>query len=147
MKVKECMCNNVAFLNPENTATDAAKLMQTKHVGCIPIVDNNQNLVGLITDRDLALRCIANNKDANLTPISEIMTTNVFTIEKDAEVQEASNVMRNSQVKRVPVIDNNTLVGIITLGDLVNNQKVSSEEVSNTIQGICKCGQNAKNNY
>ena len=146
MKVKECMCNNVATLNPENTVCDAAKLMQNKHVGCIPVVDNNSNLVGLITDRDLILRCLACNKDGNTTPISEVMTTKIFSIEPEANISDATNVMCNCQVKRVPVVDNNAVVGIITLGDLVNNHNVSSEEVSHTVEGICKCGQNAKNN-
>lgn len=147
MKVKECMCNNVVSLSPENTAFDAAKLMNEKHVGCIPVVDNNQNVVGLITDRDLTLRCMACNKDANLTPISEIMTTKIHSIASDANITEASNIMCNCQVKRVPVIDNNTLVGIITLGDLVNNQNITSQEVSRTVEGICRCGKNMQNNY
>lgn len=147
MKVKECMCNNVVSLSSDNTAFDAAKLMNEKHIGCIPIVDNNQNVVGLVTDRDLVLRCIACNKDANLTPITEVMTTKVQSIASDANVTEASNVMCNCQVKRVPVVDNNTLVGIITLGDLVNNKNVELHDITYTVKGICRCGNNTQNNY
>ena len=147
MKVKECMCNTVACVKPETTASDIAKLMLEKHVGCIPVCDNNQNVVGLITDRDLILRCVACDKDGKQTPASEIMTTKVYTITPEHSIEDASKLMCDCQVRRIPVVDNNTLVGIITVGDLANNNNVTSQEVSTTVEGICKCGQNAKNNF
>ncbi|MDO5555079.1 MAG: CBS domain-containing protein [Clostridia bacterium] len=145
MKVKECMCKEVACVSPNTTICDVAKLMLNKHVGCIPICDDNKNVVGLITDRDLILRSLACEKDIKQTPISEVMTTKVYNVSPDAEVSEASKIMCECQIKRVPVIENNELVGIITLGDLANNQEVSSKEVSDTVEGICKCNQNTKN--
>lgn len=147
MKVRECMCNNVACVKPESTVSEVAKLMLDKHVGCIPVCDNSQNIVGLITDRDLTLRCLACDKDVKQTPVSEIMTTRVHSISSDASVSEATKMMCDCQVRRIPVLDNNTLVGIITLGDLANNNYISSQEVSDTVEGICRCGQNAKNNF
>ncbi len=146
MKVKECMCSQVSCVNPQTTLSDAAKVMQQQHVGCVPVCDTNKNIVGLITDRDIVLRGVACSKDTNTTPVSEIMTTQVYTITPDAEVTEASQIMCNCQVKRVPVIENNSIVGMITLGDLANNQSVQGQQVYQTVEGICKCGNNAQNN-
>ena len=142
MKVKECMCSNVTCVNPNATVCDVAKIMMNNHVGCVPVCDETKNVVGLVTDRDLILRSIACDKDVRTTPVSEIMTTKVYNISPDAEVVEASKLMCDCQVKRIPVVENDTLVGIITLGDLANK---TPEEVSHTVQGICKCGKHQKN--
>ncbi len=142
MKVKECMCSNVTCVNPNATVSDVAKIMMNNHVGCVPVCDQSKNVVGLVTDRDLILRSIACDKDVKTTPISEIMTTKVYNVSPDAEVSEASKIMCDCQVKRIPVVENDTLVGIITLGDLANK---TPEELSNTVQGICKCGEHQKN--
>lgn len=144
MKVKECMCNEVACVNQDTKISDVAKLMLNKHVGCIPVCDNKK-IVGLVTDRDLILRSLACEKDIKQTPVSEVMTTEVFNVSPDAEVSEAQKIMCDCQVRRVPVVENDVLVGIITVGDLANNQNVTSKEVSDTVEGICKCNQNSKN--
>lgn len=145
MKVRECMCNQVSCVKPETTLKDVAKMMQENHVGCIPVCDTKNAVVGLVTDRDLVLRGMACNKDTNTTPVSEIMTTNVYTVAPDAEVTEASKIMCDCQVKRVPVIENETIVGIITLGDLANNQEVKGTQVYTTVEGICRCGEDTTN--
>ena len=142
MKVKECMCSNVTCVNPNATVCDVAKIMMNNHVGCVPVCDETKNVVGLVTDRDLILRSIACDKDVKTTPISEVMTTKVYNISPDAEVAEASKIMCDCQVKRIPVVENDTIVGIITLGDIANK---TPEEASHTVQGICKCGEHQKN--
>ena len=144
MKVKECMCSEVACVKPDSKISDVAKLMLNKHVGCVPICDNNK-VVGLVTDRDIILRTIACEKDIKQTPVSEVMTTEVFNVSPDAEISEARKIMCDCQIRRVPVVENDMIVGIITLGDLANNQNVTSKEVSDTVEGICKCNQNSKN--
>ena len=143
MKVKECMCNQVACISPSATVSEVAKLMLDKHVGCIPVCDSNKRVVGLVTDRDLILRSLACGKDTNTTPVSEIMTTKIYEVSSDADITEASKVMCDCQVRRVPVVDNNTIVGIITLGDLARN--ANKNEISTTVEGICQCGYNTKN--
>lgn len=145
MKVKECMCNQVSCVNPQTTLNDAAKIMQNEHVGCVPVCDTNKNVVGLITDRDIVLRGVACSKNTATTPVSEIMTTKVYTVSPDAEVTEASKIMCDCQIKRVPVVENNAIVGIITLGDLTNNENVQGQQVYQTVEGICRCGNNTKN--
>ncbi len=141
MKVKDCMCNQVTYVTPESTVKDCAKLMCNKHIGCIPVCDNNNNVVGLVTDRDIILRSIACDKDTNQIPVSEVMTCNVYCCKPEDEIYEAENIMSTNQVRRLPVIENNKIVGIITLGDLTKNQNVSTEGVCNTLENICNCNE------
>ncbi len=143
MKVRECMCHQVSCVNPATTLNEVAKIMQDKHVGCVPVCDTNRTIVGLITDRDIVLRGVACNKDAKTTPVSEIMTINVNTVTPDSEITEAGRIMCDCQVKRVPVIDNNMIVGIITLGDLANSKVSNTGKVC---EGICDCDCSPKNN-
>ena len=120
--------------------------MCSNHIGCLPVCDNTNSIVGLITDRDIVLRSVACGKDSKTTPISEIMTTDVCCCNSNDEVNEAEKLMGTMQIKRIPVLDNNKVVGMITVGNLVNDSKVTSIEVSNTVENICHCGPNAKNN-
>ena len=145
MKVKECMCSQGECVKPEATVCDVAKLMLNKHIGCVPVCNANKNVVGLVTDRDLILRTLACEKDIKQTPVSEVMTTNVYKTTPEADTTDVSKIMCDCQVRRVPVVENEQLIGIITLGDLANNHNVSPEEVTITVEGICKCGDNAQN--
>ena len=145
MKVKECMCSEVACVKPDTKINEVAKLMLNKHVGCIPVCDEKNKVVGLVTDRDLILRSLACEKDSKQTPVSEIMTTKVFNVAPDTEVSEAEKIMCECQVRRLPVIENDMLIGIITVGDLANNKNISSEEVSETVEKICICKKDSKN--
>lgn len=139
MKVKDCMCHEVAYLTPESTVEDCAKLMCNKHVGCIPICDANKTVVGLVTDRDVILRSIACNKDIKTTPISDIMTCQVCSCGPEEEIDDAEKKMSNEQIRRLPVVDeNNKIIGIITLGDLCANKNINTEGICNTLESICK---------
>lgn len=140
MKVKDCMCHEVAYLTPESTVEDCAKLMCNNHIGCIPVCDCNKTVVGLVTDRDVILRSIACNKDVKSTPISDIMTCKVCCCMQNEDIKQAEKKMSEEQIRRLPVVDeNNKIIGIITLGDLCANQNVNIQEVGNTIENICKC--------
>lgn len=139
MKVKDCMCDNVYCVTPNSTIKDCAKMMSTNHIGCIPVCDTSENVVGLITDRDIILRTIACDKDLNNTPVSEVMTTKVCCCNSDVDIKEAEDLMCKYQIRRLPVVDNNNkIIGIITLGDLAKNDNVNTEEISNTLETICK---------
>lgn len=146
MKVKECMCTQVSCVNPEVKIKDVAKLMLNNHIGCVPVCDNNKQVIGLVTDRDLILRSVAEEKDIAQTPVREVMTTKVYNISPEADIQEATQLMCDCQIRRIPVVDNNVIVGIITLGDLANTNSVNTTQVGNTVEGVCKCGHHAKNN-
>ena len=139
MKVKDCMCNHVSFVKPETTIADCAKIMSDNHIGCTPVCDSNNKLVGIVTDRDIVLRAIANNKDVNKTPISQIMTTNPKYCSCNSDIEEAQRIMSNEQIRRMPVVDNNKIIGILTLGDLAANESIDEDDLCDTIESICGC--------
>ena len=142
MKVKDRMCNNIYYCLPNSTVTDCAKLMNEKHVGCIPVCDEGKNLVGLVTDRDITLRCIASNKDCNTTKVSDIMTCNVYSCTLDDDIKNVENKMAENKIRRIPIVDNNKVIGMITLGDLAKNKEINSEGVCATLEDICCTNKN-----
>lgn len=145
MKVKECMCEDICTIKPESTLKEVAKMMSEKHIGCIPVCDNNNCVCGIITDRDLVLRGIACNKDINNTKVSDIMTCNVCSCSETDDITNAETKMGQKQIRRLPVCDeNNKIVGILTIGDLAN-KKVNKEELSTTLEDICNCNGNQNN--
>lgn len=145
MRVKDCMCQNVVWVGIEATIGEVAKLMNENHIGSIPVCDNNQNVVGIITDRDIILRSIACDKDVKQTKVTDIMTTDVVRTSKDTEVSWAANIMAQNQIRRIPVVENEKLVGIISLGDLARSKEVPDSEVAHCVCKICNCSdQNAE---
>ena len=147
MKVKDCMCNEVCCVSPNSTIKDCAKLMMDNHIGCVPICDDSQKVVGVVTDRDIILRTIACDKDVKTTPVSDIMSCNVCCCTPNTDINEAEKMMSQNQIRRIPVCDcNNHVVGILTLGDLAQNDKeLGKQEVCTTISNICNCGTQTKN--
>ena len=143
MRVKECMSAQIVWATGDNTVYDAARLMNENHIGSIPVCDTNRNLVGIITDRDIVLRTIACDKDVRHTKVTDIMTTNVIRTSKDTEVSWVANIMAKNQVRRIPVVEDEKLVGIISIGDLARNNEVPDQEVSNCMCHICN--ENGKN--
>ena len=147
MKVKDCMCGEVCCVKPETKINEVAKLMEKNHIGCVPVCNDQNCIVGVITDRDITLRCTACDKDAKTTIASDIMTCNVCTCNENDNISDAERKMADNQIRRIPVVDNNKVIGILTLGDLANyNKEIGQNEVCNTIENICECGGQAKNN-
>lgn len=144
MKVKECMCKDVCCVKPETKIYEIAKLMSENHIGCIPVCDANNTICGIVTDRDVLLRCVACNKDTNQTPVSDIMSCNVYTCKENDDITNAESKMGQNQIRRLPVCDdNNKVVGILTLGDLAqNNGTIGKQEVCTTLENICNCKEN-----
>jgi CBS domain-containing protein len=147
MKVKDCMCNDVCCVKPETKIQEVAKLMSQNHIGCIPVCDDKNCICGIVTDRDILLRCISCDKDAKQTPVSDIMTCNVCYCEEDDQVTNAETKMSQNQIRRLPVCDeNNKVVGILTLGDLAKiNKQIGEDSFCTTIENICNCDGAVKN--
>ena len=139
MKVKDCMCHDVFWCNPSNSVKDCASMMCHNHVGCIPVCDENKNIVGLVTDRDIILRSIACDKDVKTTPISEIMTSKIWCCTPETEINEAQNLMSTNQIRRIPVVENKKVVGMLTLGDLASNEECCNQKLNDTMNNICSC--------
>ena len=131
MKVKDCMCNHVNFVKPNTSVQDCAKMMCECHIGCTPVCDDSNRLVGIVTDRDILLRAVACDKDTCKTQVSEIMTT------------QPCSCTPNSEITGIPVTQNNKVIGILTLGDLAANQSVDQKELCDTIE--CICGTDERN--
>ena len=148
MKIKDCMCGEVCCVKPETKVYEIAKLMNENHIGCVPVCDQNNCIVGVITDRDIILRSVACDKDVKNTPASEIMTCNVCTCTQNDDINEAERKMAKNQIRRIPVVDNNKVIGILTLGDLADYSEETGEaKFCNTVEDICGCGGQTKNNY
>jgi CBS domain-containing protein len=126
LKVKDIMTKNVAYIKPDCTVTEAAKLMQQHNVGAIPVCDKT-GVVGVVTDRDIVVRNVVIGSDPKSTPVSNIMTTKVATVTSDTDISQLSSIMSQNQIRRIPVVDNNTLVGIVALGDLAVDNRFDTE--------------------
>ena len=147
MKVKECMCDESFCVKPETKICEVAKIMSNNHVGSVVVCDKNNCICGIITDRDIILRSIACDKDVHQTPVSDIMTCNVFTCKKEDDVKDAEKTMAQNQIRRLPVCDENKkVIGFLSIGDLAqNDQLLGKQNVCETISDICDCNVQAKN--
>ena len=134
MKVKDVMTKSVAYVNPAATISETAQLMQQHNVGSIPVCDQS-GVVGIVTDRDIVVRSIAHGKNPQQTKVTDIMTTGVATVTPDMEMNDVAKKMSSSQIRRVPVVENNTLIGIVALGDVAVDAKFDTE-VAKTLSNI-----------
>lgn len=136
MKAKDIMTREVATVQPGATIREAADLMRKHNVGAIPVCDGN-SVVGIVTDRDIVIRSVAEGSDPRTTPVSSIMTTNVVTVTPEADIEEVGAKMSQKQIRRVPVTDGNGLVGIVSLGDLAVDRR-SDMEASEALTEISR---------
>jgi CBS domain-containing protein len=115
--IQEAMTSNPTTVEPTTTAQEAAKIMKSEDIGPLPIVEGDK-LVGVITDRDLAIRIIAEAKGID-TPVAEIASKDVVTIDPQQSLEEAARLMANNQVRRLPVVEEDgRLVGILAQADI-----------------------------
>lgn len=121
MKIRDVMSKDVAFISPVSKIIDAAALMKEHNIGVIPVCDATK-VVGIITDRDIVTRNIANGIGVD-KEVKDIMTSNVKVATPDMDINEATNIMENSQIRRLPVVDNNRLVGMVSIGDISSLSK------------------------
>lgn len=116
--VRHVMTEAPKSLSPERTVADAAGLMEQYDVGVIPLADDDAALVGVVTDRDLVLRVLAKQRDPSEVTLGDIATTNVVTITPDTNIADARDLMARHKVRRLPVVKDGKLVGILALGDI-----------------------------
>lgn len=126
LKIRELMTTDVRTIPSNATIKDAAEIMHNINVGSIPVVDNNNKLVGIVTDRDIVLRSVAKGQDPNIK-VSDVMSRDIKTISPDTDVHEAADLMAEKQIRRLPVVDNGNLVGIVSIGDLAVEGKYEDE--------------------
>ncbi|NLM04806.1 MAG: CBS domain-containing protein [Clostridiales bacterium] len=117
MKVKDVMTSAVSYGRTDDTIDKIAKQMKDLDVGSIPICNNAQNVVGIATDRDIVTRAIGDGIDPS-EKVEKIMSTEPISISPEAHVNEAADLMARYQIRRLPVVDNGKLVGVLSIGDL-----------------------------
>ena len=126
LKIKEIMNNEVAYVSPETSVVQAAQMMQKHDVGSIPVCQGD-HVVGIVTDRDIVVRNIAHGKDPHSTPVRDVMTSQVRMVDAEMDLHQAAKIMAQSQVRRLPVVDKDRIVGIVSLGDLATQAKTDVE--------------------
>ena len=137
MKVSEVMTTNVATVRPDQTAQEAASFMLNADAGSIPVTDGDK-LIGMITDRDIAVRGIAQGHGPD-TPVRELMSDGLICAHADDDVDEVAMKMADAQVRRLAVIDGqNRLCGIVSLGDL--SREATDTAASQALEGVTQPG-------
>jgi len=134
MKIKEIMSKEVKFVDPNTSLQEAAKIMREKDIGILPIGEN-ERIVGMLTDRDIVIRTLANGKDVKSTTVKEVMTPKCLYCFEEDTIEDVSKSMSQSQIRRMPVLNKEKrLVGIISLGDLAC--KGSKQVAGDALQSI-----------
>jgi CBS domain-containing protein len=123
--VRDVMTSNPRSIEPSTAVTEAARLMKTEDVGSLPIVDGDQ-LVGVVTDRDVVIRVVAEKKDPQSTTVGEIASRDLVTVDPQQDLDEALRLMAQHQVRRLPVAEEDgKLVGILAQADVAREGKDS----------------------
>ncbi len=118
MLVRDVMTKKVTCVEPETTIAEAAKIMRKRDIGALPVAKKN-GVIGIVTDRDICCRAIAEGLDPENTPIEKIMSRHITTCFDDQDLPDAAKLMEKKQIRRLPVLDHNRhLVGMMTVGDM-----------------------------
>ena len=134
MKIRDVMTKNVACVSPTSTIIEAAQLMQKHNVGVIPVCDATR-VVGIVTDRDIVLRNVANGTGVD-KEVKDIMTSDVKMATPDMDVGAATDIMAKAQIRRLPVVDDNKLVGMVSIGDIATINGKFNTEAAETLSEI-----------
>lgn len=127
MKLREIMTNKVIRINPEESVAVAARMLSRYNVGMLPVCGSDGRLHGVVTDRDLVTRCIAAGRLPASTPVREVMTTAVVSARPDMDTVAAARLMGRQQIRRLPVLENERLCGMVSLADLASREESAFE--------------------
>jgi CBS domain-containing protein len=123
--VEEIMTRNPRTVDSSDTIADAARVMRDSDIGDVVVMEDGQ-VSGIVTDRDIVIRAVSEGRDPDSTSVSEVCTTGVETIEPEASVDDALSLMREKDIRRLPVAKNGRPVGILSLGDLAVEREPDS---------------------
>ena len=118
MKVRDIMTKDVVFANKDDSVLTVAKLMKHHNVGAIPIVENAEKVLGMVKDRDIVLNMADYNFDPANTFALKLMTDKLYTVKPEADLSSALALMKKQQIRRLPVMEDNKLVGMLSIGDI-----------------------------
>lgn len=137
MKVREIMTSQLASAAPDTTAEELATMMRDMDTGAIPVVDGEE-LRGIVTDRDIVLRCVATGGDPSEMTAEEIVSEDLETVQPDSDVEEAAKLMAKRQIRRLPVVQDGRLVGMVSLGDIAvkGEEEDAADALENVSEGV-----------
>ena len=140
MKARDIMTSNPEVITPDDSLQQAARLMRDGGFGAVPVVDdeNTREVIGIITDRDIAIRHVAEGHDGSCR-VSDHMTKDVEVVRADSDLEDVEDIMSDEQVRRVPVVDeNDRLIGMIAQADLVRS--TNADDAADTVKDISRRG-------
>lgn len=137
MKLREIMTGTVVRINPEETVAVAARTLARYNIGMLPVCGGDGRLCGVVTDRDLVTRCIAAGKEPTRTTVREVMTSNVVAARQDMDTVAAAQLMGRQQIRRLPVLENGRLCGMVSLGDLASKEE-TAYDATDALSGISR---------
>jgi len=127
MKLREIMSTQVVRIHPDESVAVAARMLTHYNIGILPVCGSDGRVCGLVTDRDIVTRCLAAGKTAANTTVREVMTRKIIAARPDMEASIAANMMGSKQIRRLPVMENGRLCGMVSLGDLAAKEESSTE--------------------
>jgi CBS domain-containing protein len=133
--IKDVMTSEVRACEPSATVVDAAKIMAQEDVGPVPVVENGR-LTGIVTDRDITVRVVATQRDPGSTTIGEIASTKLVTVSPDDDLETALKLLAENQVRRIPVVEGDRLVGIVAQADIA--RLGSDAKTGEVVEGISR---------
>lgn len=133
--VKDVMTSNPATVQADATVVEAARIMRDQDTGIVPVVEN-ERLSGTLTDRDIAVRVVAEGREPESTTVREIASTDVVSVEPEQDLSEALRLMAEHQVRRLPVVENDRLVGIVAQADVA--READDAQTGELVQEISK---------
>ncbi len=136
-QVRDVMTANPKTVTDSDSVLDVARIMRDSNTGVVPVV-NGKKIIGLVTDRDIVVRVLADGKDIKNARVNDVMTKQVRTVNEDASVSEVLDLMSGAQIRRIPVVNrNNELVGIVSMKDIAVETH-QDNRVGKTVENISK---------
>jgi len=125
MKLRDIMTNPVIRIGPEESVAVAARTLTHYNIGAMPVCGSDGKLCGMITDRDIVTRCLAAGRSPSTTSVKDIMTTKLYVARPEMDASVAAGLMGREQIRRLPVMENGKLCGMVSLGDLAVRDAIS----------------------
>jgi CBS domain-containing protein len=140
--IRDVMTQNPVCVSDKDSIREVARIMAREDTGVVPVVDNSKKIIGMITDRDIVVRLVAEGKDPSNAKVNEAMTKNVRAVKEDSTIDEALKVMKSAEVRRVPVVNaKNEIVGIVSIGD-ISRETQQPGQVGDAVKDISKAPPN-----
>jgi CBS domain-containing protein len=140
-QIRDVMTANPECVSEKDSIRDAARIMKDQDTGVVPVVDGKK-VIGLITDRDIVVRGIAEGKNLETVRVNELMTKSVRSVREDAEIGEVLNLMSSAEIRRLPVVNSkDELVGIVSIGDIASNTNLDGK-VGKAVEDISQAPPN-----